>query len=240
MKTQPKWQYDEMKQCGVDFANPVEVERYNESHGRLENYKQQAGQIIEQLGVKSEHVVMDMGCGTGGFTFYMAQKCGQVVAVDVSQAMLDFCKVKCEKAGLSNIEYHNAGFLTYEHVGEPVDAIVCRLVLHHLPDFWKQIALKRMAKMLKARGKLYLFDVVFSFDINNCNESIQQWIEATVASGGDEFKERIETHISKEFSTSDWIMEGLLERAGFKIEKRDYKDGFLADYLCVKHVGTDG
>jgi len=92
--------------------------------------------------------------------------CG--IAVDVSQAMLDFCKGKCEKADLSNIDYHRAGFLTYEHIDKPVDAIICRMALHHLSDFWKLIGLRNMAAVLKPGGKLFLFDVVFSFDICNC------------------------------------------------------------------------
>ena len=31
-----------------------------------------------------------------------------------------------------------------------------------------------------------------------------------------------------------WIMEGLLERAGFQIDQADYKDDFLAAYVCTK------
>ncbi len=31
-----------------------------------------------------------------------------------------------------------------------------------------------------------------------------------------------------------WIMEGLLERAGFQIDEADYKDDFLAAYVCTR------
>ena len=227
---QPNWQYDEMKQCGIDYANAAVVKGYDETKGKLENCKERAEQIIEQLGINSEHVVMDIGCGTGGFTFYTAQKCKQVIAVDVSQAMLDFCKDKCEKAGLDNIEYHRAGFLTYEHTGKPIDAIICRMALHHLSDFWKLIGLRNLASTLKPGGKLYLFDVVFSFDISNCADAIEEWIKTT----GEYTREGIETHIREEYSTFDWVMEGLLEKAGFEIEHSDYGNGFLTSYLCIK------
>jgi putative AdoMet-dependent methyltransferase len=40
------------------------------------------------------------------------------------------------------------GFLNYEHNGPPLDMIVSNLALHHLPDFWKMIALKRIHEML--------------------------------------------------------------------------------------------
>jgi hypothetical protein len=44
-----------------------------------------------------------------------------------------------------------------------------------------------------------------------------------------------EIHIKEEFSTLDWIMEGLLKSAGFNIEQVNYYDGFMANYLCIKN-----
>jgi putative AdoMet-dependent methyltransferase len=43
-----------------------------------------------------------------------------------------------------------------------------------------------------------------------------------------------ETAIREEFSTLDWIMEGLLIKAGFHIEKLEYPVKFLAIYVCCK------
>jgi hypothetical protein len=53
---------------------------------------------------------------------------------------------------------------------------------------------------------------------------------------GPDEKQESEIHLRKEYSTCDWIMEGLLERAGFMIKKDDYTDGFLAMYLCTRKV----
>ena len=47
---------------------------------------------------------------------------------------------KAKQQGLTNIQFHHAGFLTYEHLGEPLHAVVSQYTLHHLPDFWKLIA----------------------------------------------------------------------------------------------------
>ena len=43
-----------------------------------------------------------------------------------------------------------------------------------------------------------------------------------------------EISIRDEYYTLDWIMEGLLTRAGFTIKKAEYTDGFMAFYLCEK------
>ena len=43
-----------------------------------------------------------------------------------------------------------------------------------------------------------------------------------------------QTHVREEYSTFSWIMEGLLEQAGFTLDKADYKNDFMATYLCTK------
>lgn len=42
-------------------------------------------------------------------------------------------------------------------------------------------------------------------------------------------------HISQEFSTTNWIMERIIENAGFDIEYKEYKSDFFATYLCIKN-----
>ena len=46
---------------------------------------------------------------------------------------------------------------------------------------------------------------------------------------------RAEATIREEFPTFDWIMEGILRRAGFRIDLADYRAG-LAEYLCTKEA----
>jgi putative AdoMet-dependent methyltransferase len=106
--------------------------------------------------------------------------------------------------------------------------------LHHLPDFWKQLGLKRAAAMLKPGGKLHLFDVVFPSNLDDYAEQFDKWIGATARKVGTEFAAEAETHIRDEYSTFDWIMEGMIDRAGFSIDKAEYGKGFGASYLCTR------
>jgi len=230
----PKWQYDEFKHCGVDFSDSAEVERYENKHRQIRDFKKEASAIIDSIGLGREDKVIDMGCGTGAFTLNAADKCGKIFAVDVSKAMLDLCRKKCRGAKIANVEFFRAGFLSYEHKAKPVDAIVSKLAMHHLPDFWKQIALRRLAQMLRKNGKFYLWDIVYSFDIKDYEKNTQRWISKTAPQGDRDFKRRFEVHISQEFSTMDWVMEKMLEIAGFKILKKNYNEGFFAEYVCIK------
>ncbi|MCE5341619.1 MAG: class I SAM-dependent methyltransferase [Planctomycetaceae bacterium] len=230
----PEWQYDEFKHCGVDFSNPDEVESYQKTHQRMRDFKHETQEMIKFIGISDKDTVIDFGCGTGAFVLNAADMCGKIYAVDVSKAMLGFCKNKCKEAKISNVKFKHAGFLTYEHKAKSADVIITKLALHHLPDFWKLVALRRMATMLKKGGKLYLCDIVYSFKIKDYKKSIEKWRNVTAKKNAMDFKRRIEIHIGQEFSTTDWIMEGLLKQAGFKILKTEYKDGFFATYLCSK------
>jgi putative AdoMet-dependent methyltransferase len=232
--TLPKWFYDEMKHAGVDYADAAQVQDYDARHQKFRDYKKGSAIIIEKLGLGLEHTVIDMGSGTGAFALNAAPKCKHVYAVDVSHAMLDYSRQKAGEMGLQNITFCHGGFLTYEHSFELADAMVSVAVLHHLPDFWKLVGLQRAANMLKPGGRLYLFDVVFRSDMAGYETRFDGWIQSMAEKVGAEFAAEAETHIRDEYSTFDWIMEGLLNRAGFQIDHAEYMDGFSAAYLCTK------
>lgn len=235
-KRNPGWRFDEMKSCGAKFNSIFYAGRYDKQHSKFRDYEKESQEIMSLLALEPHSTVMDMGCGTGAFTINAAKFYKKVYAVDISQAMLRCARKKAKKAGLNNIEFCHGGFLTYRHCVEPVDAIISVLVLHHLPDFWKLVALRRLGQMLKTGSKLYLFDVVFSFDVTNYESSFKGFIESMVSHTGDTMKSAMESHFSREYSTFGWIMEDMLEKAGFEINRADYREDFFAAYLCTKKV----
>jgi putative AdoMet-dependent methyltransferase len=229
------WLYDEMKQVGVDYTNVKEIEVYDKQMAKLRDIKQETASIIKLLGIKPEHVLIEFGTGTGEFALQAARHCRRVIALDVSVKMLEYAeKKKKDRGNIGNVDFYQGGFLTYQHTGAPVDFVVSQLALHHLPDFWKQIALKRIYNLLTEGGRFYLRDTVYSFAIDHYQEFFDQWLSETKVLHGDELARDIETAIREEYSTCNWIMEGLLTRAGFIIEHVEYTHGFLAQYVCKK------
>ncbi|MCP4644538.1 MAG: class I SAM-dependent methyltransferase, partial [bacterium] len=164
MSSTPRWQFDESCQVGVDYADPENARVYDDRHRRFRDIDAENDRIVSAVDLRSDHVLLELGAGTGLFSVYAADHCARVIATDISGAMLSCVERKAAAAGLANIECRQGGFLTYEHTGEPVDVVVSQVALHHLPDFWKQIALQRLFDMVKPGGRLYLRDVVFSFD----------------------------------------------------------------------------
>jgi len=75
-----------------------------------------------------------------------------VVATDVSEKMLAYALKKSKGQQIENIEFKNAGFLNLDVAPQPFDAVVSQLALHHLPDFWKSVAVHNIFKVLKNGG----------------------------------------------------------------------------------------
>ncbi len=235
MNSVPEWFFDEQSAVGVDYQNPAVAEAYDARHTQFRDYRQQTLAIIERMQIRPTDVVVDLGCGTGAFALNAAAYCQHIDAVDISPAMLALLQKKAESQKLTNITTHCAGFLTYEHSeGEAsVDAIVSMVALHHLPDFWKAVAIERIAKWLRPGGKFYLMDVVFPFAIADYRQEIEQWL-GTIRNHGEVAQEAI-THIRNEYSTFDWVLEGVFERCGLVIEsKNQWNASSGLDYVVVK------
>lgn len=230
--TIPNWQYHEPEHPGADFDSMAEI--YDKTMQKFRDVQGEIREVLDFLALRPDQTVLEIGTGTGEFALAAAQHCARVSAVDLSAGMLRYAEKKARSRGVSNVEFLRGGFLTYHHQGAPLDAVVTQIALHHLPDFWKQIALIRMAGMLRDGGKLCLRDVVYSFDIKEHNSFFEGYILKASETVGPEFAKRIEAHIKNEYSTLDWIMKGMIERAGFNVEKEVHKDGFVGLYLCTK------
>lgn len=234
METNPRWYYEE-KQSGVDYLNPEIAQKYDNEHQKFRNYDNEAEIVVNNLKITPNDIVLDFGCGTGGIALNLAKYSGKVICVDISREMLDILEEKAKKQNIFNIETHCAGFLSYDHEGpDQVDKIVSMVSLHHLPDFWKSVALLKMADILKPGGKVYLFDLIFTFNPVEHQNNIEMMIKGMQDFAGDSMAYETEIHIRDEFSTYDWIMEGLLEKTGFHIDLKEVKADNFVLYICSK------
>lgn len=229
----PEWYYKE-EQIGVDYLDREIAAEYDNKHQQFRNFKVEADDVIDKLDISKNDVVVDFGCGTGGIALNLARYCKKVICVDISESMLAVLKGNADKNNIKNIETHCAGFLSYQHEGRPVDKIVSKVALHHLPDFWKSVALLKMAEILKTGGKLYLFDVVFTFDPKDYERSISDMIKTFQSMGGDPMAAETIIHLRDEYSTYDWVMDGLFEKTGFNVDQKIIEAENHVTYVCLK------
>jgi ubiquinone/menaquinone biosynthesis C-methylase UbiE len=144
--------------------------------------------------------------------------------------MLEYVARKVKDDGLPEIAAQNAGFLTMDLPACAFHAVVSGAALHHLPDAWKLVALRNLARVLKPGGQLVLYDVVFSVPEGSAPEGCFERF-ATAYPG---MRTEAARHVAREFSTYDWIMEGLLTRAGFEILSLDRRSENFAQFHCRK------
>ena len=226
------WTLNEVASAGRENLDPAHASEYD----RKENADPDAEiELLIQRGLSEMSEVVDLGAGTGQFTLAAAPVSGRVVAVDVSPVMLTILKNKVREAGLENVDIVQSGFLTYEHRGHSADFLYSRFALHHLPDFWKSIALQRLRRITRPGGVLRLWDVVYNFSPEDAEGQLEAWC-ATLTyeeSGGGWTRADIEEHIRDEHSTFTWLLEPMMERSGFRIENAEYSpDGIFARYVA--------
>lgn len=232
------WWLDEMEHAGRENLDRDHIARYDDKEqpdlsSELE--------LLGLLGISSRSVVVDLGAGTGQFVTRAGSVGCRLIAVDPSPPMLARLSAKVAALGLKNVSVVQGGFLSYVHAGPPADLVYSRYALHHLPDFWKALALRRIAGMLRPDGWLRLWDVVYSFDPADAEVRIEDWIRAAAApdEANGWTRQEVAEHVRDENSTFTWLMEPMLERAGYSIRETEYSaDGMFAKYLCQRSGWT--
>jgi cyclopropane fatty-acyl-phospholipid synthase-like methyltransferase len=228
------WIIDEAALAGAEHLDPAYVARYD----RKAAFDPRADvELLRSLGLAGDGTLVDLGAGTGALALAAAPHCRRVVAVDVSQPMVQAVRAGAVRTGAANIEAVQAGFLSYAHRGDPPNAVYSRNALHHLPDFWKAIALRRLCDMLAAGGTVLLRDLVFSFSPADAEAGVSAWIAAQASQdpGTGWTAAELEAHVRDEHSTFTWLLEPMLERGGFEILDAAYASvGAYAAYTCVR------
>jgi SAM-dependent methyltransferase len=220
------WYFDERSHAGPEHLDPAYVESYDAKAGLDLDA---ALELLRSHGLAADTTLVDIGCGTGLLAAAAELEARRVVGVDVSPAMLEVAPRRSRA-----VEWVEAGFLTYEHEGEAPQLVHSRHSLHHLPDFWKGVALARIHDLLAPGGRLVLRDLVYDFEPPETDSQIEDWLGAaapTVAQGWT--RDELEEHVRDEYSTVCWLLEVLLQRAAFEILERDVRSRIYATYVCA-------
>lgn len=227
--SRPSWFLNETTSLGRENTDAEHVEHYDE--------KEDAGasvevELLRRLLPNPDSTVIDVGAGTGQFSLVAAQYWNHVIAVDPSPVMLHELHRKVADAQ-SVVTVVEGGFLTFPFTPGTADLIYSRYALHHLPDFWKSLALLRMRRMLRLGGILRLSDVVYHFPLAEAVDRIEHWCSTGYSSeNGGWTRADLEEHVRDEHSTFTWLLEPMILQAGFLVEQAEHSgDGIFAKYL---------
>ncbi len=103
-----------------------------------------------------EWVVADLGCGTGNASELLAPCVSRVIAVDQSEPMLNAAARRL--GAFKNVEFVRGDLEQLPIKDATVDAAVCVLVLHHIPE--PQRVCAEMARILKPGGVALVVDMI--------------------------------------------------------------------------------
>ncbi len=135
---------------------PAFIGRFLDSD--LRRWVQPPDKLIKRSGIKRGMTVIDLGCGSGAFTPFVARVVGEeskVYAVDIQSAMLRQIERKLSKPenqAITNIELRQAGAYDLPFGDGSIDLVYMVTVLEEIPDRGR--ALREVRRVLKPGGTL--------------------------------------------------------------------------------------
>jgi ubiquinone/menaquinone biosynthesis C-methylase UbiE len=140
----------------VHFPVPAFVGAFLDSD--LRRALQPPGPLVERSGIREGMTVLEVGCGSGAYTTFVARAVGtegRVCALDIQAAMLRRLRQKLsrpEHQDIQNVELYEKSAYDLPFDDGIFDVVYMITVLQEIPD--PRRALAEAKRVLKAGGKL--------------------------------------------------------------------------------------
>lgn len=142
-----------------EFMNSFGFEKLVERfEGAERDAYQKPAKVLEYIGNVQGETIMDIGAGTGYFTFRLANVGAKVIAADVDDRFLNYIKKKKDSLNFTDkqIELRKVEYDSPLLNEEEVDKVIIVNTYHHIEDRVEYC--KKVIKGIKAGGKLIIID----------------------------------------------------------------------------------
>lgn len=187
------------------------------------------GHLTANFDNPAEIHLLDAGCGTGNYTFALANHVGQVSAFDMNEGMLSKAKEKAVLSGLDHkITFHQGQFPNLPFDDDSQDVVMFNQVLHHLEINDKnqfigmEQVIKEVARILR-KGGLLLINACSRAQIQKAYwyyslipQAMQQSLRATI--GTKDMKNLLSTNGFSNISRTVPLEDPLLGEANFNAQ----------------------
>lgn len=88
--------------------------------------------LIDAIAPAHESRVLEVACGPGFLALAFAERCREVVGIDLTDAPLDIAERKRKERGLATLCFQRGDAERLPFPDNDFDVAVCRLALHHM------------------------------------------------------------------------------------------------------------
>ncbi len=160
--------------------------------------------MVELARLTGRERVLDVATGGGHTALAFAPHAGEVVALDLTQAMLDAAARHVSARGATNVSFRLGDAERMPFAGAEFDVVAARYAPHHFPQPERFLA--ESARVLRPGGRLVIFDNMVPEDdeLDAFMNRFESW--------------RDPSHV-RAHRSSEWVR--LMEAAGFTVEAAD-------------------
>jgi len=113
-------------------------------------------ETLRNIGLTENHIVCDIGAGSGIFTIPAARIGKKVYALEISDEMLMIIREKVNRESISNIEFIKVDDAGFDVEDKTADIALLVTVLHGIPE--KTAFLHEVKRILKDTGRLAVLE----------------------------------------------------------------------------------
>ncbi len=110
--------------------------------------------------------VLDLGAGTGLIALALAPRVAEVVALDISERMLERLDARAAAEGVDNVVPVVGDLRRLPLEDESFTLVVSNYAFHHVDDAAKELALTEVRRVLAPGGRLVVCDMMFSLSLD--------------------------------------------------------------------------
>ena len=142
-------------------------------------------QVVERAQISNGQRILELGCGWGSLSLFLAQKFpgASVTGVSNSQSQKCFIDSEARRRGLRNLSIVTADMNGFEPAGKPFDRIVSIEMFEHMRN-WETL-LERMARWTASEGLCFVHFFAhsrFAYPFESKNDS--DWMARNFFTGG--------------------------------------------------------
>lgn len=106
------------------------------------------GRILQEINIKPDDLVLEIGTGSGYLTACLARLGRHVDTVDINEELTEMAEKNLQKLGISNVNFSTGDASKGWNQKRNYDVIVISAAMKHIPESYK--------KLLKPGGRLFV------------------------------------------------------------------------------------